>query len=49
MFVKKLNTDFDFMLKTIERKKTELEHKINEAYDGYILNAKNFVDGLVGF
>lgn len=46
IFLKKLNTDFEIILQTIERKKKELSAKICKAYDGHIAKAKNLQEGL---
>ena len=36
MFLKKVNADFDLMLKIVERKRTEITMKIKETYDNHI-------------
>jgi hypothetical protein len=36
IFLKKLNADFEVLLQTINRKKSDLTAKICQAYDGHI-------------
>ena len=46
IFLKKLNTDFEVMIQTIERKRNELQVKIFAAYDSHIEKAQNLQVGL---
>ena len=47
LFLKKLNADFDVVLRMIERKRAELSDKINVSYDLHITKTKNFAAGLL--
>ena len=42
LFLKKLNADFDVVLRMLERKRTELADRINVSYDLHITKTQNF-------
>ena len=48
LFTKKLNTDFEILIRTIEQKRLELQSKIATSYDGHIDKAQNLQEGLTG-
>ena len=46
LFLKKVNADFEVLLKLLERKRSELTDKIHNAYDLHITKTHNFMEGL---